>query len=464
MKIRSWSAALGLLLFSILACNLPQGADITPAAPLSEAETEPGPAPTQGIQEMSEEEAPPDLIAPDDLVYQGAFRLPGSSGGSNWAYSGHGLTYYPGGDPDGPEDGYPGSLYGVGHDHHLQVSEISIPRPVISQNLDDLNTARTLQPFQDITGGMITEDLALPRLGLAYLPPQGTQTTGKLHFCWGQHIQDFEASHGWSELDLSEPRPAGPWVFDGYTNYVTNDYLFEIPPEWADRYLQGQRLATGRAREGLWSGRGPALFAYAPWEDGNPPSDQATLNTVTPLLLYGAQQPDLPDIQSDETMSMEGYFEADHWLGGGWLTAGSRAAVVFLGTKALGEAWYGFSNGVVWPHDCPEEDTPPCPDVPEWPHDSRGFWAEAYQAQVIFYRPMDLMAVAQGEMSSFAPQPYAVLDLTPYLIDPAIDPGRYRRDLVGAMAFDRARGLVYLFERLSDGEKSIIHVFQIQGE
>jgi len=27
------------------------------------------------------------------------------------------MTYYPHGDPDGPADGYPGSIFGLGHDH-----------------------------------------------------------------------------------------------------------------------------------------------------------------------------------------------------------------------------------------------------------------------------------------------------------------------------------------------------------
>ena len=150
---------------------------------------------------------------PEDLEYLGAFRLPDAIGGSNWDYSGQGLTYYPGGDPDGPDDGFPGSLFGFGHDHHMQVSEISIPAPIISKNLDDLNTAVTLQPFADITGGIFNpEEMDLPVADLAYLPSQAGQDSGKLHFTFGQHFQDFEPSHGWAELDLSNPRPAGPWV------------------------------------------------------------------------------------------------------------------------------------------------------------------------------------------------------------------------------------------------------------
>lgn len=469
------------LVIAALACHFP-GERTTPGSdPQDEAtydQAEPAPLveanpESQGSQmqpalgdpssEPSSYGDPEGRIQPADLVYLGAFRLPNPSGGSSWDYSGHGLTYFPQGDPEGAADGYPGSLYGVGHDHQLFVSEISIPAPVNSRNLEDLNTVATLQPFADLTGGIfVAEEMSIPRAGIEYLPPQGEQTTAKLHFVWGQHIQDFEHTHGWAELDLSQPQAAGPWFFDGYTNYVTSDYLFEIPVEWAQAYAPGMRLATGRAREGLWSGRGPGLFAYAPWEDGDPPAPEATLNTITPLLLYGTQEPVNPDIASDPSMAVKDYKEADHWMGGAWLTAGERSAVIFVGTKALGADWYGFANGVVWPHDCAEQNA--CPQLPDWPYDNRGFWAEAYQAQMIFYDPAELAAVASGEIETWTPQPYASLSLQEVLYDPDIDITRYRRDLVGAAAFDRANGLLYVIERLADGDKSVVHVWRVGAE
>ncbi|NOZ00212.1 MAG: hypothetical protein GXP40_13585 [Chloroflexi bacterium] len=450
---------LALLMIS-LACNL-----FSPQAPTDRPPPPPAPAETTSPAPGASPLPPPpgDVLQPGDLEYLGAFRLPVASGGSNWEYSGQGLTYYPGGDADGPDDGFPGSLFGFGHDQHMLVSEISIPAPVISKNLDDLDTAATLQPFQDISGGLFDiQAMDIPRAGLAYLPPQGEQTTAKLHFAFGQHFQEFgDPSHGWSELDLSHPQAAGPWVFDGYTNYVTDDYLFEIPPEWADAIGPGLRLATGRAREGPWSGLGPALFAYAPWQDGNPPEAGATLRTLTPLLLYGEQLPGETDIVSDESRAMRGYGDSDHWAGGAWLTAGDKAAVIFVGTKALGRSWYGFGNGVVWAYDCAERTPPTCPEVPEWPYDNRGYWAEGYQAQIIFYDPADLAAAARGEMRTWEPQPYAALVLDEFLFDPAVRPEDYKRDLVGAAAFDRERGLLYVVERLADEYKSVIHVWKV---
>ena len=139
MKKREILLSGTILTLAVLACTFGQ-AEPPPAtlesvsspkgAPVEPTLSQPGPASLQ----------PPlsgDVLMPENLEYLGAFRLPDANGGSNWEYSGQGLTYYPGGDSSGSEDGFPGSLFGFGYDHHMQVSEISIPEPVISRNLDD---------------------------------------------------------------------------------------------------------------------------------------------------------------------------------------------------------------------------------------------------------------------------------------------------------------------------------------
>jgi len=322
-----------------------------------------------------------DRMQPENLEYQGAFRLPDDPG---WEYSGYAMTYYPNGDPDGGTDGYPGSLYIIGHDHTQRVSEIAIPPPTISNNKNpkDLETAETIQPFNDIRAGLFPE-LEIPRAGIAYLPKQGAQVADKLYFCWGQHFQDNEPSHGWCELDLATPQTAGPWHFGGFVNYTTNDYLFDIPKEWADKNVQGQYLATGRFRDGLWSGKGPALYSYAPWKDGSPPTPGTKLQSITPLLLYGTQTPGAVEVTRHDNMKMVYFQESDEWSGASWLTSGNKSALVFVGTKATGKAWYGFSNGVVYPISGDENEV--YPEVPPWPYDDRGWWSENIQAQLMFY-------------------------------------------------------------------------------
>lgn len=393
------------------------------------------------------EDAVPGRIQPSDLHYLGAFRLPDGPEEFAWAWSGQALAFRTGGDPDGPDDGQPGSLFGTGHDWHQHVSEVGIPRPVRSpeKNVDELPTAETLQPFADIREG-IFEEMEQARAGLAYLPPQGEQKTGKLYFCWSPHMHEAEAvpSHGCCELDLSAPKPSGPWRIADEWTYVTTDYMLPIPGEWADEHTPRMRLGTGRFRDGGQGSQGPTLFAIGPWNHGDPPPSGAQLDAVT-LLRYSS-------VTDEEQHTLDGYHHSDDWAGAAWLTAGERAAFVVIGTKGKGKCWYGFSNGVVWPEEGP------WPEVPEFPHDQRGWWSSEFVAQMLFYDVRDIAAVAAGEMEPWRPQPYAKLDFEDLLF-------REREQLdmrhVGAAAYDPHSRTLYVVELRGDGDKSLIHAWRI---
>lgn len=439
------------LLF-LVACGsadgAPEGQPEAPPAGGGGGGGDPGPGGTERLQ-------------PADLEYLGTFRLPGPSGGSNWEWGGYAMTYRPDGDPQGPADGHPGSLFGVGHDHHQQVSEIAIPTPVRSaaKNVEELPTAATLQPFQDVTGGRFGP-LEIPRAGLAYLPAEGAERPARLHFCWGQHFEDERPpTHGSASPDLAAPDTQGPWHLDGFTNYVTNDYLFVVPAAFAAAHLGGRRLATGRFRDGRWGGLGPALLAYGP-PTGAPPARGATVSDVAPLLLYGEHEVGNPYLGVHDEHRMNGFGEADEWSGGAWLTAGEQAAVVLVGTKATGRNWYGYANGVEYPTSGDPDD--PIPPLPDWPYDARGWWSEGIAARFLFFDPADLAAVAKGERRSWEPQPYAVLDVDEHLYDPGFDHERQKRYLVGGAAFDSERGILYVVERRADEDKPLIHAFGLR--
>ena len=439
MKHGTVVLAISLILLSILACNLPATLEPT-EGPMATGETEPSPTASP----------PGSLIQPDDLAYLGAFRLPDGPEGIGWEYSGAAMTYYPDGDPGGPDDGFPGSIFGTGHDWNQYVSEISIPVPIISpsENADELNTATTLQEFQDIRGDLFGA-FEIPRAGLEYLPAQGGQATGKLYFCWAQHMGEGETnpSHGWSELDLSDPQTAGAWRIGDYWNYVTTDYIFAIPRAWADVNTPGMYLATGRFRDGGQGARGPSLFAYGPWNEGNPPPPGSTLPAV-PLLLY-------TDVTAEDDLTMNGYHHADEWTAGAWLTAGDRSAVIFVGTKGVGDCWYGFADGTVWP------DESPFPPIPEPPNDERGWWSDGFVGQIIFYDPAELAAVVRGEMEPWEPQPYATLEVDEYLYH--VESARQWHH-VGAASFDHERGLLYVFELFGDGDRPLVHVWRVSSQ
>jgi hypothetical protein len=387
-----------------------------------------------------------DRLDPYSLVYRGAFRLPGPSGTSSWGWSGDGLTYYPGGDPAGAADGYPGSLFGIGHDWQHDLSEVSIPAPVVSADKDpaELPRARTLQPFANVRGDLYP-DLGeeIRRADVEYLPAQAGQRDAHLYLCWGRHMQlgEANATHMWCGLDLSDPRPAGPWSVAGLDDYVTCDYLFGIDPAWAAASTPGKLLATGRFRDGGQGTMGPSLYAIGPWLGGDPPPAGAELAAV-PLLVYD-------NVWNDGEHVLAGYHHSDEWSGAAWVTAGGRGAVVFAGTKGGGDCWYGFSNGTVWP------DEPPYPPVP--PDGDRGWWSSSFSGELLFYDPADLAAVAAGSLDPDRPQPYATLPLDDYLF--AVRSDQQKRH-VGAVAFDRAHGRLFVMEPLADGDDSIVHLWQ----
>ncbi len=382
-------------------------------------------------------------LYPEDLEYRGAFRLPGAGGESGWGWSGNALAYRPDGDPGGPADGYPGSLFGTGHDWYQHVSEITIPPPVISpnKNLAALNTAATLQPFTNIRGCLYDYlDFELPRAGLAVLPARAGQTTPKLYFSWGQHLQQqtTDPCLGWRELALSSPPSVGVWRIGNYLNQVTTDYLFTLPQAWADAHVSGMSLAAGRYQDGGQGAQGPALLVCAPWQEGNPPASGRTLNTI-PLLLYDAF--DDPDPQS-----LTGYHHSDEWSGGAWLAAGEKSAVIFAGTKGFGDCWYGCADGT---------SSPPWP-----PNCDRGWWSTTFEGTLLFYDPADLEAVAVGRMAPSQPQPYASLNIDDLLYHISGPQQKYH---LNAVACDRERGLLYVLEPLTDNDKPIVHVWQVVG-
>jgi len=398
---------------------------------------------------------PPKVIDPADLQYRGAFRVPAGwqKGKATWSYGGGALAYFPEGDPRGPADGYAGSLFGAGHAHECLVSEVSIPVPVLSagKDLKALHTARTLQPFADVTVVIGPDGKPQPTryrvMGLECLAPQGRQKTAKLYFCKSTHFQygGKESTHGWSETTLSRSKAAGLWNIDTFHSSAVNHYIFEIPKVWADVNTPGLRLATGRHRVGISGSNGPCLYAYGPWNDGNPPPTDARLKGAC-LLYYSMRL----------KKKMTGFLAADGWKGGAWLAAGSRAAVVLVGRKAFGRCWYGLKTRqgvpvVKWGkryEDAKGQEVKRA-DLAG----GRGYKADFHRAFVLFFDPADLAAVAKGRKKPHEPQPYAGLDVNAHL---------FGRGTLGGAAYDRRRRLLYVFESGGDGDRPLVHVWQVR--
>jgi len=364
--------------------------------------------------------------------------LPGEDAEHGWAWGGSALTYNPEGDPEGRVDGVPGSLFGAGHDHHQWVGEVSIPAPSPGRQLDDLPRASTLQPFTDIRGGLIDfPGFEMPRVAIEYLD-------GRLFFAWGRHLEPDAPgyTHGWATPALGSERPRGPWRVDGVSPYAVGDYLFAVDPVWGEAHLGGgSHLATGRFRDGGWGGMGPSLHAYRVPPDAAP---YTALPSVA-LIQYHSSE-------GAGAASLHGYHHSDEWTGGAWLRPGDSSAVVIIGTKGIGDCWYGFENGVVWPEGGPH------PPVPPPPFDTRGWWSSRFEAQILFYDPSDLAAVAAGRLAPYEPQPFAVLPIEDVLLAERRPSMKGR---TGGVAYDPGNGYLFVLEPFADGERPVVHVWSV---
>jgi hypothetical protein len=476
---------IALVLFMFFSCSAGtlRRAAPTPIAYLPVTTNANAPAPTP----------PAELLQPADLRYAGAFRLPDAGERPlTFEYGGAAMTFSPAGDPSGPEDGFAGSLFVMGHVRLAygempdgnQVAEISIPAPVVSSQLNALPMAGFLQDFHDVAAGHFAGLDEIPRVGMQYLD---TAATGPLiHLGWGQHLQDSAettpASHAWFSPDLAAPAWQGEWHIGDQSPYSVNGYMLEIPAAWANAHTAGRPLGTGRFRDGGWSGMGPALFAYQPWDTGGQPAPAGTRLTETTLLRY-ATSLETDDIER----CLDDYQHPDEWEGAAWITtAGGKSAVLFAGTKgAGGKYWYGYANPAGPETPCVEvemvgeftlcwlADGTPCPPADlggcaghNW---ARGWWSARFDAQFILYDPADLARVAAGEISSWEPQPYATLDIDEHLfLNPAgIEPemlgtGDQRRFRIGDVAYDRMNGRLYVLELFADGAKPVVHVWVIE--
>ena len=168
------------------------------------------------------------------------------------------------------------------------MAELGIPAPVAAADVNDLPTAGFLQDFHNVATGRFTALAEIPRAGMQYLDAPATGPL--IHLTWGQHLQDspetMGASHAWFGPNLDTPAWEGEWYIGEQSPYSVNGYLLEIPAYWADAHVDGRPLGTGRFRDGGWSGMGPALFAYQPWDAGGDAMPAGAHLEETTLLHY----------------------------------------------------------------------------------------------------------------------------------------------------------------------------------
>ncbi|MBN1997255.1 T9SS type A sorting domain-containing protein [candidate division KSB1 bacterium] len=398
-----------------------------------------------------------DLITPESFMYLGAFRLP-----EVFSWGGESMAYFPNGDGgpngSGAADGFSGSLFvtDLNQPQRGFAGQVSIPQPVVTSagNIDDLPQAQTIANPVNIRPGNIDswgDYVDIWRTGLEYFDDED-----RLYSSWSVHYTVTAEKHACiSCCDAENPAIAikyGAWhVGDPGSpplDAALGDYLFKLPEIWAKQNTAGQRLVTGRCRDGGLGGLGPGLYSFSGIGE-NPPTANSVLNYTT-LLKYGPVEGTdgyfLPN-------AIDGYLLSDDWKDAAWLSAENQNAVVILGNKARGQHWYGYI-GEHMRHDWIIADVP-YPEFYITDPDGKGWKAHNFIPMAILYDPDDLARVSGGEIPSFQPQPYSAIRF-----DPKIFLGK--KIEIRSMTFDPQSRLLFVleFDYNRDG-LNIVHVFNV---
>ena len=389
----------------------------------------------------------PEMITPGNFEYLGAFIPPHFEDNLNsFAYSPGTLAFRADRDRPETETTLPGSLFLAGHAQQQRVAEISIPKPVLStlKRAEDLPRAEMLQPFSDVTHGIMQGlsdalDGADFRLG-------GMQVAGdRLH--WTTHVyynaaQYDTATHGCCSLDLSERSVQGPWHLGDGASAAPEchsdkhaGYIFEIPKAESEKWFGGKNLISG-----LWtvtgqqnSSHGPPMFAYR----------------LPDSLPAGGSVESLPLVWYPMARPLDHHHPANRWGGGAWMTIGNKQAVIIIGQMSLGQVHYGLAR----PEDCDE---------------NKGYHGTPYESQVNFYSPASLIHVAHGAMGPNDVEPWMRWTdqsegggFGQYLFP------RCYRD-VGGVTYDQEHSLLYISQPNAGATPEhpwsavpLIHVFRI---
>lgn len=369
----------------------------------------------------------------EDLIYQGAFRVPAEANGDSISYGGQVLAYNPAAK----------TLFISSR--NAKVAEISIPAPVRASRLDELPIATYLQPFRDpadgrlrdisnnevVLGGLLVHDGRLYGTGLIYYDASHNQ-----------RLTHFSRS-----LDLSRPEVQRIYQVGetGKAGFVAG-YMASVPTEW--RTALGGPAVTGQCCIPI-IGRtswGPGLFSWNPADLGR--RDPAP---AVPLLYYTEQHATLGSWQGS-SITFGGTTE----VAGVAIIDGTRT-ILFAGRTGTGEFCYGTgtddpvrarqrgANGEIYCFD------------PTSNH--KGSHAYPYRLQFWAYDVMDIADVRAGNKQPWDVKPYAVWPFElPSLGDPQPQLGRLSYDAAGRRLF-----ISELFaERDAFARRPLIHVYSVR--
>jgi hypothetical protein len=356
---------------------------------------------------------------------------------------------------------HPGeSCWDSAWDCHAFFGEVTIPAPAREANWENLPEAALVAGPTAFDGGLVStvhrEYVFVS--DLEYVPRRGSQTSDKLYgsinlwYAEGAAGENTFPTIWFANLDGTGAQGmfhVGPEE-SPYHGRKMGAYLFSVPAWYADQYLGGRTLVTGRARgtpvdsvEELTTrggSQGPTLFAFDAWDSDRPAGDLDAL----PVLYYRVKFPGCagPNVGDPAECDYPGYTMCDDWTGGAFVDDGARRAIMLLGYKGLGSNCYDEP-----PVDCED----PCSE-------SHGYHCQPYERQVIFYDVHELGQSALGRQDPWVVLPYTIWRPAEFYLtgNPCWN--------AGGMAFDRQSGRLFMVERglgASEMNATVVHVWSL---
>ncbi|MBI1294246.1 hypothetical protein GC175_04725 [bacterium] len=353
------------------------------------------------------------LLTPDDLRYEGAFRLPADEFGlSSMNYSEGPLFYHP--DRE--------SIFIVGHAHQQAIAEFAVPEISNSTVITDL--AMAAAPVQNFAAFLNGAPNGNPQLldrigGLAVI----TGTTRMLINAYEYYDAPGDNTHTTLSVrdagNLGFTQLAGFFEFTGGAGH-TSGWISPVPAEWQS--ILGGSYITGASSGIPIIGRtsvGPSAFIFDPEDVG-----RTSPISTTKLLDFSLDHPLHEDLENSSGANKL------------W-THLSRATygVIVPGTRTYLTLGYsgGHESGVCY--KCTQDNGVEC----------GGYCAPQTDDYYHFYwlwDMNDLVAVKNGEMEAHEVRPYASGEfVTPFAGD---------EPQLGGASFDPATGRLYITAQKAD--------------
>jgi PKD repeat protein len=366
------------------------------------------------------------LLYQPNVQYVGAFRVPAVSdplqpGSYTYSYGGTALAFNPANN----------SLFIVGMPYDQAISEISIPKSIVSSsNLNNLATASVLQaPVPDLSKLPTQEPTHGGTLAIGGLMVYNGQLIGTEYDTYDASGTDTLSHFVLSSLNLSSATVSGLYQVGGLGAGLVAGYMAPIPSEWqsalGDPYLTGQADVSIISR----TSSGPAAFGF------NPANLGSGAVPTTPYVYYTSSNPLGPYEGPADPL------QNDNSHVNGVVFAPGTSTVLFFGSTGTNYSGYGEPGTY--------GDTN---DTAKGPHSLNG----QYALQVWAYNANDFAAVAQGKLQPGQVQPYDVWNLN--LPVPSTQ--------VGGVAFDPSTGRIYVSLVDADNQQAytnlpLIEVFQV---